>query len=326
MESSLAITYHEHGKPLDVLRLEEITLPRVGPQDVKVKLLKAVINPSDFGMILGNYGRLAELPAVAGREGVGEIIEVGSEVTHLRVGDRVRFPEEFGAWRTATVVQAKNLWKVPQDVDVSLAAMAWVNPPTSWRILRDANIHEGSWIVQNAANSAVGIFTIQMAKYLGLKTLNVVRREELIEPLTKMGADVVVTEDSGYEKNIKELTNGGQISLALNSVGGESAIRLVKALSRGGMHVTFGAMTFEDVRWPTRFLIFNDITIKGFWLDRWYRDNSPERIQVMFDNLFNLMRTGVISAPISASYKLEDFKQALEASTQPKLGKVLLEP
>ena len=326
MDTTLAITYHEHGKPADVLRLEERPLPEVGPQEVKIKLLKAVINPSDFGMVLGSYGKLAELPAVGGREGVAEVIEVGSEVTHLRAGDRIRFPENAGVWQTAAVVPAKDVWKVPADVDLDLAAMAWVNPPTAWRILRDANIHEGSWIVQNAANSAVGLFTIQMAKYLGLRTLNVVRREELIEPLKGYGADVVVTEDSGYEKQVKALTDGGEVTLAFNSVGGESAIRLVKALSRGGTHITFGAMTFEAVRWPTRYLIFNDICLKGFWLDRWYRDNSPERIQVMFDNLFNLMRTGVISAPVSATYKIQDFAQALEASTSPKLGKVLLEP
>lgn len=325
MDTSLALTYHQHGNPTDVLRLEERPLPPVGPQEVKLKLLKAVINPSDFGMILGNYGKLAQLPAVAGREGVAEIIEVGADVNHLRVGDRVRFPEDAGVWQTAAVVPAKRLWKAPTDVDADLAAMAWVNPPTAWRILRDAHLQEGSWIIQNAANSAVGIFTIQMARYLGLRTLNVVRRPELVEPLKAFGADVVVTEDSGYEKRIPELTNKGDVTLALNSVGGESAIRLIKSLSRGGIHITFGAMAFEDVRWPTRFLIFNDVTLKGFWLDRWYKDNSPERIQVMFDNLFNLMRTGVIHAPVAATYKLADFAQALAASQQPRLGKVLFE-
>lgn len=324
MTTSTAITYHAHGAPSEVLRLEERTLPALAPEEVELQLRAATINPSDFGMILGNYGRLRELPAVGGREGLFEVVSAGIAVVDFNVGDRVLVKGDEGSWQSRMVCHVSGLRKIPDDIPDEFAAMAGVNPPTSWRLLRDANLPSGSWLVQNGANSAVGFFVIQMAKKLGLKTLNVVRREELIQPLTEMGADVVVTEESGYEKKIEALTNGGNVLLALNSIGGESAIRLVKALSPGGTHVTFGAMTFEQVRFPTRFLIFDDITLSGFWMDKWYRDNSAERVQIMFDNLFNLVREGIVTAPVSAKYPLSKFKEAIEAASQPKLGKVLL--
>ncbi len=326
VEKSRAVSFSEFGKPDEVLSLIERPLNTPGADEVVVAVRAATINPSDFGMILGNYGRLPDLPAVAGREGVGEVIEVGMGVGALRVGDRVSIPEGTGAWQSHFVASADQLVVIPEGIPDEYAAMARINPPTAWRLLRDSYLQPGQWVVQNGANSSVGLFVIQMAKHLGLKTLNIVRREELIEPLQKLGADVVVTEDSGYEKKVAELTNKGEVQLALNSIGGESAIRLVRCLSKGGTHVTFGAMAFEPVRFPTRDLIFNGISLTGFWMDRWYRENSRERNQVMFDNLYNMVREGIIHAPVAAKYPLAQFKEALAASREPRLGKILLVP
>lgn len=321
MEQALALRHHEFGKPLEVLAAEQVALPAVGEGQVLLRMLATVINPSDFGMIGGSYGRLPELPAVAGREGVGEVVELGSGVEHVKVGDRVRLPE--GCWRDHMVADAADLWVIPEGVPLEMAAMAFVNPPTAWRLLRDADLRPGQWVIQNAANSAVGLFVIQMAKHLGINTINVVRRPELVDELKAMGADVVVLDTDDYPKQLKELTGGGEIKLALNSVGGESAMRLVKALSNGGTHVTFGAMSFETVRFPTRFFIFNDITLKGFWMDKWFRQNTKERIEIMYGKIWSLMREGTISAPIAGRYALKDFKQAIEHAQQSRCGKIL---
>ncbi|MDX2112110.1 MAG: 2-enoyl thioester reductase domain-containing protein [Verrucomicrobiota bacterium] len=320
---SLALRYQQHGVPLDVLSLEEIALPDPGPGQALVKLLMASINPSDFGMVLGNYGKLKTLPAVAGREAVGEVVAVGSGVTDVKPGQRVRFPEDAGCWQTYCIAQVAELWPIPQDVPTELAAMAWVNPPTAWRLLRDGHLGIGDWVIQNAANSAVGVFVIQMAKHLGLRTVNVVRREDLIAPLKKLGADVVVLDNDEYPKNIHKLTGGSAVHLALNSVGGESAIRLVKSLSEEGKLVTFGAMSFEAVRFPTRHLIFSDISLSGFWMDRWLRVHSRPRAQIMFDKIFTLMRTGALTAPVEKVYPLAGYKEALAHAAKPRLGKIL---
>ncbi|HSH08796.1 MAG TPA: 2-enoyl thioester reductase domain-containing protein, partial [Oceanipulchritudo sp.] len=262
MKLSKALVYKEFGKPVDVIQLDERTVADPGPGEVLLRILASPVHPSDFGMILGKYGRLKTLPAIAGREGLAEIAALGQDVTDFQVGDRVMVPDEMGAWQTCGTVPAKGLFRVPADIPVEMAAMVSVNPPTAWRLLRDSGLTEGDWVVQNAANSAVGLHVIEMAQHLGLKTLNVVRRAELLEPLLKHGADHVVLEDSGYEKQVREITGGQPVMLALNSVGGESAIRLVNALSTGGTHVTFGAMQFEAVRFPTRALIFEGITMK----------------------------------------------------------------
>jgi mitochondrial enoyl-[acyl-carrier protein] reductase / trans-2-enoyl-CoA reductase len=325
MTTAQAIRYHEYGKPLDVLRFEDIEVQDPGVGEVCVRLLAATINPSDLGMIGGSYGRLAALPATAGREGVGEIAAVGEGGDKALLGRRVRLSDD-GAWRTLTNMRATDLWFIPEDIPLELAAMSFVNPPTAWRLLRDAYLQRGDWVIQNAGNSSVGIFVIQMAKQLGLNTISVVRRSEAVDALKEFGAKNVFLDNDDYLKKIDELTEGKRPQLALNMVGGQSAIRLIKSLADGGKMVTFGGAATESVRFPTRFLIFNDVVLKGFWMDRWYRTNTRERINIMLSKIYALMREGTIKAPVEAKFTLSQFKEAIEKASQPRCGKILFVP
>lgn len=323
MSIGVAIRYHQHGKPLDVLRVEDVEVPAPGDGEVQIRMLAATINPSDFGMIAGTYGRSVALPATAGREGAGEVVAVGENVDKGLVGRRVRIPDECGSWQTLMNAPAGDLWFLPDDIPLEIAAMAFVNPPTAWRLLRDANLQKGDWVIQNAANSAVGVFVAQMARHLGLHVISVVRRKEVIDQVRKYGSEAVLLDDNDYPKQIESVTGGVRPHLAINSVGGESAIRLIKSLAYGGRMVTIGGASFEPVRFPTRQLIFNDIILRGFWMDRWYRTNTRERAEIMFSKIFALMRDGVINAPVEGQYKLHDFAKAIEHASKPRFGKVL---
>ena len=125
-----AIRYHEFGKPLEVLRLEAVEQSEPRQGEVRVRLLAATINPSDYGMINGSYGRLRDLPAVAGREGVGEVEAIGPGVEGIAPGARVRFAE-MGAWQEAACIKADELLEVPGDIPIDRAAVAMVDTTTS---------------------------------------------------------------------------------------------------------------------------------------------------------------------------------------------------
>lgn len=320
-----ALSYAAHGDPSEVLRCIEVPVPALESDEVLVRLLFAVINPSDLGMIQGRYGRLQDLPAVAGREGVGEVIEVGSNVTELQPGDRVRFPEENGTWRELTVLNASDALPVPDDIDPRQAAMAFINPPTAVRLLEDfVDLTPDQWIIQNAANSAVGLSVIDLARHRELNTINVVRREELIEPLTQRGGTRVVLESEPYEKTLRNDLREGLVRLGLNSVGGESVAKLIRAMSDGGTVVTFGGMVGDPIRFPTRQLIFNDLRLCGFWLDKWRRSVTSARSRELQLEVFELMKEGLFQVPVAAVYPLRQFAKALRHQSEPRLGKILL--
>jgi NADPH:quinone reductase-like Zn-dependent oxidoreductase len=326
MKEMQAVRHHEFGDPAEVLRVESLPIPEPRAGEVRVKLEAATINPSDYGMISGSYGRLRELPAVAGREGVGVVDALGSGVDSFGIGDRVRFPEE-GAWQGFACVSAEELFSVAAEVPVEQAAISFINPPTAYCLLtKIVDLRPGDWVVQNAGNSAVGLSVIQMARAMGLKTISQVRREELVAPLCEAGADQVVLEGSGWPKQLKELTGGASIKLALNSIGGESATDQIKALGEGGTQVTFGGMVGEKVRFPTRFLIFNDVRLVGFWWDKFCKTRGPEAVRAVMNEVYAMMRSGRLKLPIEASYELGQIKEAIRHDKKPKLGKVLVKP
>ena len=326
MTQQKAICHHEFGLPLEVLRLEDVQQaePQIG--EVRVRLLAATINPSDYGMIGGSYGRLRELPAVAGREGVGVVDAIGRGVTSVGVGARVRFPEA-GAWQETACMAAADVLLVPADVPIEQAAFSFINPPTAYCLLQKmVDLAPGSWVLQNAGNSTVGLAVIQMAKVLGFKTISQVRREELIAPLKALGADHVVIEGSGWAKQVNELTGGEPIQLALNSIGGASASDQIKALGEGGTQVTFGAMVADLVRFPTRFLIFNDVRLVGFWWDQWSQKAGAQGLNQVMSAVYAMMRDGTLKLPVEATYSFAEYEAAIKHDQQPRFGKVLLKP
>lgn len=328
MNMSKALVYKMTGKPLEVLAEETLPVAEPKENEVTIALETAVIHPSDMGMIGGTYGRLRELPAVAGREGVGRIVAVGSGVKNLVPGDRVRMPEDAGVWREAITVPASEAEKVSADVPAEQAAMAFINPMTVWRILHDfVALKPGDWVVQNAGSSALGQCLVQMARALGLKTVSLVRNVEKWEPVLKaLGADAVLAEEKDSIKKIVEIVGGKDNlpKLGLNSIGGESAARLTRMVGFAGTIVTFGGMVGDLIRFPTREFIFNDLRLRGFWMDRWNRSATPEQRAELAETVFGMMRRGELKMAVDAVYPLDEYKTAIARALEGgRNGKVL---
>ena len=318
-----SLVYSAYGDFKEVLSLESQKLPELKTTQVLIKRLASVIHPSDFGKIQGTYGRLNSLPAVAGREGIGEICELGQDVKSFKQGMRVRIPEDLGTWQDYCVAEAKELITVPMNISIEEAAQAFINPPTALRLLNDfVPLRAGDWIIQNAATSCVGRCVIQLAKVYGYHTINIVRDVNQADDLKKLGATCVLTLDQ--VKQVKEFTQGALPKLALNSIGGESALGLIKALDENGTMVTFGAMTGDKVRFPTRELIFKNIQLRGFWMDRWMRLRPALEKKACLQQIFNLIQSKKLQLPVEASYSLDQWQQALQHAQQTRSkGKVL---
>ncbi|XP_073702741.1 enoyl-[acyl-carrier-protein] reductase, mitochondrial isoform X1 [Garra rufa] len=327
VKDSTALLYRNHGEPSQVVQLESLDLPQMGPESVLVKMLAAPINPSDLNMIQGTYAILPELPAVGGNEGVGQVMEVGDKVKTLKVGDWV-IPRDagIGTWRTAAVIKADDLVTLPKDIPVLSAATLGVNPCTAFRMLTDfEELKPGDTVIQNSANSGVGQAVIQIAAAKGIRTINVVRDrpdlQQLSDRLTALGATHVITEETLRRPEMKELFKQScpRPKLALNGVGGKSATELLRHLQSGGSIVTYGGMAKQPVTVPVSALIFKDVKIRGFWVTRWKRDNKRDEdaLRNMLDELCILIRAGKLSAPACTEVSLQDFRKALENAMKP---------
>lgn len=322
----LACRLFAFGEKPPAVRVESIPSAAPAPGEVAIRMLSAPINPADLNVIEGTYGELPLLPATIGNEGAGEILALGPGVENLRIGQKV-LPLAFGTWTSELVIPAKNAIPLPENIDIHQAAMLAVNPATAWRLLHDfAPLQPGDWIVQNAANSGVGRAVIQLARHLGFRTLNVVRRPELLEELRALGGDVVVTEETDLRREARQLCGGALPKLALNAVGGASALNLANALAPCSSQVTIGAMARQPLKIPNGLLIFQSLAFRGFWLRRWKESAPAAEIAATYATLADLQHRGILHTPIHQIFALSEVSAALSAASLDKRsGKILLD-
>lgn len=312
------LVYSDYGDPVKVVRKEEETLDDLKPNEIIIKMLAAPVNPADINTIQGKYPARPTLPAVPGNEGVGEIVEIGTEVKDLAVGDRVvPLSSGLGTWRTYAKLSVENALSIPKKLGLVEAATLTVNPCTAYRMLRDfANLKPGDVVIQNGANSACGQYVIQIARVWGFKSVNIVRDRpeinELKSFLKKLGATEVLTEE---ELRKTDLFKSGKLEkpkLALNCVGGQNALEVMRHLDKGSPIVTYGGMSREPLTVPTSALIFKDIHVRGFWMTEWSKKNadSVERFE-MFEELITMMTNNELQGPAYKMVDFDDYKEAL---------------
>ncbi|KAJ1675396.1 mitochondrial 2-enoyl thioester reductase [Spiromyces aspiralis] len=315
----------------------KIALPDTIPEGkALIKMLAAPVNPSDLNQIEGIYpvkGQFAPLPlafldgkgdptvaraavdafkdesvAIGGNEGVAEVIALGrpsspSPVSSVNTGDWV-LPARSGVF-----VSIEDLIPIPDHHGLAPEQVATikVNPSTAYRMLRDfVELQPGDYVIQNGANSGVGRAVIQLCREWGYRTINVVRDrdnfDELAQDLRGLGATMVVRDtelkSESLANTLKELEN--PIRLGLNCVGGRPTLAMTAHISRGGVLVTYGGMSRQPVTLPTSYLIFKDITARGFWMTRWYKANRVQERWEMWNELLGLMHQGkLVNPPMS---------------------------
>lgn len=324
-QDSKVIKFYQCGAPQDVLKVETEPVGQLGDGDILIEILAAPIHPADINFIEGTYGIKPHFPAVPGNEGAGVVKAVGEKVTRFKVGDNVRPPEGVGTWRQCLRAEAEKCLKLPSEILPEQLAMIYVNPPTAWRMLNDfVELHPGDWLIQNAANSAVGRSVIQIAKNLNWKTINLVRRPELVDELKKLGGDVVLLDNARVKEKVSDVVQE-PIKLALNAVGGDSATRLADCLTKSGTMVTYGAMSKQALKIPNSFLIFKDIQLRGFWMSRWYQQHESAAKEFMLEKIGSLMRENKLTLKIDQTFPLEKIAEAVALAQQSSRdGKVLL--
>jgi trans-2-enoyl-CoA reductase len=319
--------YERHGNPADVLRVESQRWPKPAPNEAVVEMRAAPINPADLNAIEGKYPIRRQLPATPGFEGAGVVVDLGANVTNIASGALVILPHNIGTWRDAVAVKADELVVVPAGIEPIHAAMLKINPMTAWRLLHDyVDLERRDWLIQNAANSAAGRAVIQIAHELGYKTVNVVRRSELIGELRAEGGDVVLVDSENLRHEVEDTIGGAPIRLGLNAVGGESALRLANCLAPGATLVTFGAMSLQPLKIPNGLLIFKDLRFRGIWINKWYDNATMQERMEAFRPLFDMAKRGLLQTKVEKGYPLTEAKMAVAHAAQGKRsGKIIFE-
>jgi len=314
-----AIQITQFGNPAEVVNVVDLPEPPdPGSGEVKVAVEISPLNLHDL-LVVGGTVLRPPLPLVLGNEGIGRIIEVGTDVDTVAVGDLVVLPLLAGAWRERLLLSAEGLFALPEG-NIEQLAMLGGNPPTAGLILSEyASLEPGDWVVQNAANSGVGRSLIALAKARGFRTINIARNESVFADLKAAGADIVHRDDASAVEDVRQEIGDARVALAVDAVGGEGVGRLLDLLSEGGWLVAYAAATGEPMSVNSLALISKQVTVRGF--SARFFDYATKVLPVIHEAA-PLVASGDLFVPIAAVFDLDDIHAAVDQLLRG--GKVLL--
>ena len=321
-----ALIHHEFGDPAAVLSVEERPLPAPGPGQVRVRTLLSPIHNHDLWTVRGTYGFKPELPAQAGTEAVGVVDALGDGVDQLHVGQRVVTGGTFGVWAEYFVADAAGLIPVPDALPDESAAQLVAMPFSAISLLHSLDLHEGDWLIQNAANGAVGRMVAQLGAARGINVVGLVRRAAGVEELRAQGIErIIATDSDGWRDQLAAITDGAPLRVGVDSVGGSAAGDVMSTLAVNGTLVVFGAMASPTLEIASGDIIFKQATVKGFWGSVVSREMPADVRGELFRELIGRVMDGTLTLPVAATYDLAQIDAAVTASGEPgRVGKVLL--
>jgi len=323
-----AVSFSEFGPAHEVGHCAEVDDPGAPAADEVIVDIDAFpINPADLLTIEGKYAFKPPLPYTPGAEGTGKVSAVGSDVSDIAVGDQVIMLTREN-WTQRRKAKASEVIQVSPDGDLRQLAMLKVNPATALMMLRDTvDLKPGDWVIQDAANSGVGNCVIRLAKSFGAKTINVVRRAELIAPLTELGADAVVMDGEGLAARVAEATGGGHVALGIDAVAGETSMRVAECLSDDAKLVNYGMLSGKPCMLMPDWLVFKGIDLTGFWLARRLGEMARHDTEDLYGQLSGYVADGTLNVSVEATYPIDDIKTALEhAGREGRSGKIIVTP
>ena len=321
-----ALIHPAFGAPEEVLRVEDRPLPEPGEGQVRLRVVLSPIHNHDLWTVRGTYGFKPELPAASGTEALGVVDALGAGVEHLEVGQRVATGGTFGAWAEYIVTNAAGLVPIPDGLPDETAAQLVSMPFSAITLLDFLDVQPGAWIVQNAANGAVGRMLAQLGSARGVNVVGLVRRTAGVDELRAQGIDrIVATDQPDWKEQVEALTGGAPIAAGVDSVGGASAGQVLSLLAEGGTLVAFGAMDSPTMEIASSDVIFKQATVKGFWGSKVIPGLDQSTRSALFGELFQRLTDGSLTLPVAGTFDAADISAAVRASDTPgRVGKVLL--
>jgi NADPH2:quinone reductase len=319
-----AAVYYENGGP-EVLKYEDFPDPACHPKGIVIQVAAVSIEGGDT---LGRFrGMLATKPHIVGYQAAGEIIEVGAEVTDLKVGQRVVTTGNYGSHAERRAVPARNAWVIPDGFDIQKAAAIPVPFGTADDCLFEfGRMKAGEIVLVQAGASGVGVAAIQLAKRAGAKmVLATASSDERLERLKDLGMDFGINyrrDDVATE--VKRLTDNHGADVIVDSVGGPTLQGSINALAYRGRVSMVGMAGREPMKVDVGSMMGGNRSLSGVFLGA---EITTDRVHNNIQRLINEAARGELQVVIDKTFPLSDAAGAhAYIESRAAVGRVLLIP
>jgi NADPH:quinone reductase len=313
-----AIRVHELGG-VDKLTLEEVEKPTPNADEVLIKVAAAGINYADTMMRSGNYLTKPDLPFTLGYEAAGTIAEIGENVTHLKVGQRVLATTISGGYAEFATAKANAAMPIPDELGFGESTALLVQGLTALGLLNGTK--SGETILIHAAAGGVGTLLVQLAKHKGLKVIGTASSEQKLHKILDLGADVAINySESDWTDEVLQATDGKGVNWLIEMVGGDIVAKNLKVLAKHGTMWIYGSASGQDFNVSVLSLMHKNHIIRGYWL----MNESIENRIAFTKELLGHIKEGRLKIQIT-EFPLEKAREAHEAIESRKTtGKVVL--
>lgn len=319
-----AIQIQQTGGP-EVLTLADLPIPQPQPHQALVRVRAAGVNFIDIYFREGRYP--AQLPLILGMEGSGIVERIGADVTEVAPGDRVAWWDAPGSYAEYAVVTANRLVKVPDGMDLKLAAAVMLQGMTAHYLSHSVfAIKPGDTALVHAAAGGVGLLLTQMASQLGARVIATVSIEEKEKLVRDAGAaDVIRYTQSDFEAETKRLTHNRGVDVVYDSVGRTTFEKSLNCLRPRGMLALFGGSSGAV---PPFDLIA--LSLKGslFITRPTLKDYTATRAELEWraGDVLDAVQNGTLKVRMEHSYPLAEAAQAhRDLEGRKTTGKLLLD-
>ena len=315
----IKVEFKSLGKPSEQLYLKNTEISeRLKSTEVLIEVLFFPINPADLLLVEGKYSsNLPLLPSSIGAECVAKVIKIGKNVKKFSINDIV-IPLTRNNWVEKIKIDEVNLIKVHKNADLLQASMLKVNPASAYLMLNNyIQLKKNDIIMQNAANSGVGNYIIQLANLYKIKTINLVRRKEVIPSLKKIGAKEILVDSKKKSLSYK-------VKLIIDAKGGSDLDYWASYLDDHGTIINYGLLSGKNIQINPGKLIFNNLSIKGFWLSLWLQRMSYREKSNLYKHLSNLVKNKILYTKVEEIYHITNIKEVRKASAYKRSGKILV--
>ena len=320
------VELNEPGGP-EAIQFKDINLEKPADGEVTIEQKAIGLNYIDTYHRSGLYP--LKYPTGIGLEGAGIITEIGTKVDNFKIGDRVAYASvPLGSYSTHRNYPAKNLVKVPDDIDLDIVATLMTKGLTTFYLLHKTyKVKSGEVILYHAAAGGVGQIFGQWAKSLGCNVIGTVGTDEKIDIAKKYGYDHVINYSrDNFAEKVMELTNQKGLPVVYDGVGKDTLQKSLDCLSIRGTMVSFGNASglVSDLN------VFKMLQPKGIYFVRpsmgqyfGTREELDEAANVMFKKI----RSQEVKVDIYRKYKFEEIKEAhIDLENRKILGPAIITP
>ena len=318
------VQFDKVGKASEQVYLKRVdNINTIKENEVLIEIICFPINPADILLVEGKYANKPKLPSLIGAECIAKVKKIGNNIRKFKLGDIV-LPLVRDNWVEEKIVTENEIIKLPNNIDVEQGCMLKVNPATAYLMLNNyVKVKQGDFIIQNASNSSVGNYVIQLAKLYDINTINLVRRKDVIATLKEYGADYVFKLNLSQKE--ESFIKRSKPKLFIDAVAGQHVNTVASLLTDNSTIINYGLLSEENIQLDPHNTIFKNIILKGFWLSLWLNKMSLEEKNKLYSYLAKLIIKKVLFTKVEKVFHINDIKEAINAASNfNRDGKILV--